>query len=403
MPQTPINARTKAIRLAIDVTHRAELWPELCDAMARTLGGTAFMVFEYDFRSLTAPIFRGSRAVGKAMHLVTATMEGRLPEVEIAGYRRFAAFPAGRLVGEYECYDITHDRDLPENPYRDAVFAASGAASRSVMRVNDIGPWSDVAALHLKCPAAETPPEVRAEAEFLLPLLGRTIEASRTMNGLSRMNVALMAAFDQLDFGAAICTGTGQILVSNAEFRAIAAERDGLLVLSGTAQPVDPADREGFLDTLRASPDLKTPGSLHICRLRRRSSRLPLIARAIPIRGAAVAGRDDLLSLLLVVDPLAPDRVNADGINALGVLSQAELDVCRMIVDGHTTAEIATLRDTSVQTATDQIKSALSKLACATRLDIVRIAMATRVPGRGSSFGPDGPSFPQPGDGEAPS
>jgi DNA-binding CsgD family transcriptional regulator len=382
MSQISIHARTEALRLAIDVTHRAELWPELCDAIAETLGGTAFMVFEYDFRSLTGPIFRGSRAVGDAMHLVTATMEGRLPEVEIAGYRRFTEFRAGQLVGEYECYDMAHDRDLPENPYREAVLAVSGAVSRSVMRLNDIGPWSDVAALHLACPAAEISSEVRAEAEFLLPLLGRTIEASRTMNGLSRMNVALMDAFDQLDFGAAICTGTGQIIHANSEFGAIASERDGLLVLSGTAHPVEPTDRQALLDTLSASLDLKTPGSLHICRLRRRSGRLPLIARAIPIRGTEVAGSGDLLILLLVVDPLAPGRVSADGIQALGVLSQAELDVCRMIVDGHATAEIATLRDTSVQTATDQIKSALSKLSCATRLDIVRLAMATRVPGR---------------------
>jgi DNA-binding CsgD family transcriptional regulator len=86
--------------------------------------------------------------------------------------------------------------------------------------------------------------------------------------------------------------------------------------------------------------------------------------------------------LLLVVDPEATDRVNADGIHALGVLSQAELDVCRMVVDGHSTAEIAERRGTSAQTATDQIKSALAKLSCATRLDIVRLAMATRPPGK---------------------
>jgi DNA-binding CsgD family transcriptional regulator len=54
-----------------------------------------------------------------------------------------------------------------------------------------------------------------------------------------------------------------------------------------------------------------------------------------------------------------------------------------MIVDGHATTEIASLRGTAVQTATDQIKSAMAKLSCASRLDIVRLAMATRVPGRG--------------------
>jgi DNA-binding CsgD family transcriptional regulator len=110
---------------------------------------------------------------------------------------------------------------------------------------------------------------------------------------------------------------------------------------------------------------------------------LPLIARTVPIRGSEIAGRRETLVLLLIVDPDTQARVNADGIHALGVLSKAELDVCDMIVRGHATTEIASLRGTSVQTATDQIKSALSKLSCATRLDIVRLAMATRPPGRG--------------------
>ncbi|MGI1660950.1 hypothetical protein ACRDNQ_01815 [Palleronia sp. KMU-117] len=382
MSDVSISARAEALRLAIDVTHRNELWPDLCDAIVQTLGATAFMVFEYDFLSFTGPIFRGSSALGDAMHLVDVTMGGRLPEVEIAGYRRFTGFPSARLVGEFECYDLVHDRDLPENPYRDAVLAVSGAASRSLMRVNDIGPWSDVAALHLKCPAAETSPEVRAEAEFLLPLLGRSIEASRTMNGLLRTNSALIDAFDRLDFGAAVCDGSGRIVVSNEEFRKIASDRDGLANMAGMVWPTNLEDRRALVETLKATLDLTTSGRLHICRMSRRSGRLPLIARAIPIRGSEIAGPRETLVLLLVVDPDAPARVTADGIDALGVLSKAELDVCDMIVRGHATAQIASLRGTSVQTATDQIKSALSKLSCATRLDIVRLAMATRPPGR---------------------
>jgi DNA-binding CsgD family transcriptional regulator len=383
MVRTSVNAQAEVLRLAIDVTHRPELWPELCDTMTEALGGTAFMVFEYDFRSFRGPVFRGSRGLGDALNLVAVTMEGRLPDVEIAGYTRFLSFPPGRLVGEFECYDIEHDRDLPENPYRDAVLAASGARSRNVMRLNDIGPWSDVAALHLKCPGAEIAPEVRAEAEFLMPLLGRAIEASRTMKGLSRINAALIDAFDRLDFGAAVCDALGQVIVSNEEFRTMAAERDGLTSIGGTLQPTAIEDRGAFREALAASLELRTSGRLHICRLGRRSDRLPLIARAIPVRGTEVGGRRETLVLLLVVDPEAPARVNADGIDALGVLSQAELDVCRMIVDGHATTEIASLRGTAVQTATDQIKSAMAKLSCASRLDIVRLAMATRVPGRG--------------------
>lgn len=375
-------ARAKVLSLTIDVVHRSDRWPELCDALCEALGGTAFMVFEYDFKTFTSPIFRGSDAVARAMHLVEATMEGKVPDVEIAGYQRFFTFPSGRLVGEFECYDIEHDRDLPENPYRDAVLAATGAGSRSVMRLNDIGPWSDVAALHLKYPAAEMPAALRAEAELLMPLVGRAIDAARTLSNLSRINSVLMDAFDRLDFGAAICDASGRIVISNAEFRCMAADQDGLADQGGAIRSTHSSDRGSLISAIRAALDARTSASLHVCRLSRRSGRLPLIARAIPIRGVEIGRSASALVLLLVVDPEATDRVNADGIHALGVLSQAELDVCRMVVDGHSTAEIAERRGTSAQTATDQIKSALAKLSCATRLDIVRLAMATRPPGK---------------------
>lgn len=384
MSDVSIKARAQALRLAIDVTHRSEVWPDLCDALCEALGGTAFMVFEYEFISFKSPIFRASTGfvTDRTAHLLSATQEGRLPEVEMAGYRRFSSFPPGRLYGEYECYDLEHDRDLPENPYRDAVLAVSGAGSRSVMRLNDIGPWSDVAALHLNGPAAEMPSEVREEAGFLLPILGRAIDAARALNGLSQINGALIDAFDNLDFGAAICDSSGRLMVSNAEFRAMAADRDGLTEVGGIAGATHSSDRKLFLDTLMASLDLRTSASLHLCRLSRRSGRLPLIARAIPIRGAEIRGPREKLVLLLVVDPEASGRVTAEGLGALGVLSQAELDVCGMLVDGLSTTEIATRRGTSAQTATDQIKSSISKLACASRLDIVRLAMATRPPGK---------------------
>jgi DNA-binding CsgD family transcriptional regulator len=250
------------------------------------------------------------------------------------------------------------------------------------MRLNDIGPWSDVAALHLPCPAAEMPNAIKAEANFLLPLVGRAIDAARTLNGLSRTNGALIDAFDLLDFGVAICEPTGRIVIANAEFRSMAADRDGLSDFGGTVGTTQSSDRKILVETMAASLDPKASSRFHVCRLGRRSRRLPLIARAIPIRGAEIGASASTLVMLLVVDPEACDRVSAEGIDALGVLSQAELEVCDMIVRGQTTAEIATRRGTSVQTSTDQIKSALAKLACTTRLDIVRLAMATRPPGR---------------------
>jgi DNA-binding CsgD family transcriptional regulator len=251
------------------------------------------------------------------------------------------------------------------------------------MRLNDIGSWSDVGALHLTTPAAEIPPALKAESEILIPILGRTLEAARTLNGLHQLNGALINSFDMLDFGAAICDRTGRILVANEEFRYMAADRDGLTDIGGVAGATYSRDRNALATALMTAPDPNASPDRQICRLSRKSGRLPLIARTVPIAGRNLHRNSAPLTLLLVVDPESSDRVGAEGIGALGILTTAELEVCQMIVKGHTTSEIGSVRETSVQTVTYQVKSALSKLSCATRLDIVRRAMATRPPGRG--------------------
>lgn len=382
MINTKHAARVKALGLAVDIIHRPDLWDDLCETFCAAFGANAFMVFEFDFNRFTAPIFRGSRAIEDGMHLVQAHMEGRIPEVERQGYSRFAAFPAGILFGEYQAYDVEHDRFMPENPFRDAVLAVSGARSRSVMRLNDVGPWSDVAAMHMPIPFADIDPQLRQDASLILPVLGKAIEARRVLDGLIGLGKALAVAFDKFDFGAAICRPSGQIVVSNAEFKSMAAERDGLAVVGDFVRATLPADREHLATAIRSTHSIDASARSTICRLRRHSERLPLIARAIPLRGEEIGITDEPLTLLLVIDPDASDRVNVEGVGALGILSQAELDICQLIVTGKATQEIAEHRGTSVQTVTDQVKSALAKLACASRIDIVRLAMATRPAGK---------------------
>jgi DNA-binding CsgD family transcriptional regulator len=384
MPDARQATRAQAHRIAVDVVHRPDRWPELCDAVSEALDATAFMVFEFDFARFAAPVFRGSAAIVGAAPLVNATMRGDLPQVEREGYARFASFPAGQLVGEYECYDLDHDRDLPPNPYRDAVLAVSGATARSVMRLNDIGPWIDVAALHLRCPAADLPLAAREDAEGMLTAVARSIEGARTLRGLNRSGGALIDAFDRLDFGAAVCEPAGRVILSNGTFRAMAADRDGLTDLGGIAGATHPADRAALAAALAAGPDPAAPPAQGLCRLSRRSGRLPLIARAVPLgrheigQAASVAGP---VVLLLVVDPEEEGRVDATGIAALDCLTPAELDVCALVVAGHPMPGIAAARGTSVVSATEQVKSALMKLACHSRTDILRLAMATRAPG----------------------
>ena len=80
------------------------------------------------------------------------------------------------------------------------------------------------------------------------------------------------------------------------------------------------------------------------------------------------------------MDPEGEGRIDASGLAAFGVLSPAELEVCDLLVRGFETPAIAERRGTGLETARLQIKAAAAKLACRSRLDLVRLAMAARPP-----------------------
>jgi DNA-binding CsgD family transcriptional regulator len=78
------------------------------------------------------------------------------------------------------------------------------------------------------------------------------------------------------------------------------------------------------------------------------------------------------VTLLVAINPEADSRVSAEGLAAFGLLSAAELDVCRHLVRGLSLADLAARRDTGLETLRSQSKAVQAKLACRGRLDIDR-------------------------------
>ena len=221
-------------------------------------------------------------------------------------------------------------------------------------------------------------PPMAAIAPVLFPLLARTIETARVVTALAASHARLMTLFDRLEFGAAFATPEGRVLTANGAFRRLLAERDGLREASGLLGTDDPAAMAALRGALAAAlrPDAP-PGRLTLT-LPRREGRLPLVLRTAPVRepdlGPAMA------VLVLVMDPEGEGRIDASGLAAFGVLSPAELEVCDLLVRGFETGAIAERRGTGLETARLQIKAAAAKLACRSRLDLVRLAMAARPP-----------------------
>ena len=365
---------------AVDAAARPEAWVYLCDLVADRIRAAAFMVIAQDLIGGAKPMMVVSTVSdGAGLAKILGEAERGEDIEERRNYEAVAQRPPGHVLAERDVYGLSVGAPLPPNAWRDRVLHLTGGKDRSAMRLNEYGPFVDCAVSHDGVVNAPSPP-MTAIAPFLFPLLARTLESSRVVAALTESHARLMTLFDRLDFGAAFITPEGRVLTANAAFRSIAGDRDGLWDASGVIGADDPAAMAALRDALGAAirPDA-SPDQLTFT-VPRRSGRLPLVARAAPVcerdLGPAMA------VLLVVLDPEDGGRVDASGLSAFGVLSPAEVEVCDLLVRGFETPGIAERRGTGLETARDQIKSAAAKLACRSRLDLVRLAMASRAPVR---------------------
>lgn len=364
---------------AIDASVRPESWRELCNRIAAGADARAFIVMAYDLNHHSIPQLLGSDAIHSpaAVALSDAARTGEGVE-DLLIYQALSRQPAGKVISEFDLAPAP-EQLLAANPWRERMLAVTGGKARSVMKINDVGPYLDCVAIHDSFPHDGPLPMGRI-APLVFPIVARTLETMRIVSSLVESYDRLMALFDQLDFGAAFCTHDGKVVTSNRTFRFIAGERDGLWEVSHGLQTGAASDTQALLNLFTAAgkPDAG-PGQLTLA-IPRRSGRRPLVVRAVPTRNHDVSARS--VVLLLVIDPEDTSRLNTRGLEALGVLTPAELQVCDLLVQGFDTAEISDHRSTSRDTTRDQIKAACSKLACRSRLDLLRLAMATSAPDR---------------------
>ena len=367
--------------VAIDATARPGSWDHLCDLVANHIDAAAFMVFAYNVASPSMPIFHGSHRTRTPIAIaLRAEVQAGGGEEDHASYEALARAEPGAALQEGELLGLARGSVLPENGFRDRILKATQGKARSIMRVNDHGPFLDVAVAHENASFDVGPPAMARLMPHLGALLARTLESSRVVSALTAGHARLMALFDCLDFGAAFSTPEGRILTANPAFCRIVAERDGLRNAAQTLAADDPAGMVRLRDALAAAVQPAAAADQLTVTLPRPSGRLPLVLRAVPVRERDLGPATTVL--VLVIDPEDGDRLDASGLAAFGILTPAELEVCDLLVRGHETPGIAERRGTGLETARDQIKSAAAKLACRSRLDLVRLAMAARAPVR---------------------
>ena len=199
-----------------------------------------------------------------------------------------------------------------------------------------------------------------------------------------RFNASL-GALDQLGIGALLVDGRSQIVHANGTARAILQAADGLYRDAGgrLAARDDDTNRALFAACQSAfatavGEDIKEQS---VMTAKRRAEGSDFLVTVSAVSDPLAELQPDFRSaLVFIVDPNDRDRLSSSGIKALGLLTPAEMAVADLLVHGASTGEISERREVSEDTVRRQVKSILAKLNCRSRADVIRLAVATRLP-----------------------
>lgn len=366
---------------AIEAAYRPDRWEAICDQVTTGFDATNFILLSYDPEEATGSrVFASENFRQVARNLGEDILSGAA-EADNDIYLALLQAQPYQFASESATLGLDSEAEIISNPFRDAVLDKTGAKTRYGGKLNDVGPFLDVATMHF--PHSDPlPTGVTETMHRLMPIFGKALETGRIIERLTRRYYELLSAFDLLDFGAVVAEDDGCILAANRRFGELERERDGLVPTSGVLAAATPEMTRKIRDLAQRATLAETDAADLIISLPRRSGRLPYIVKAAPIRSGDLSRRRKTLALLLIIDPEENGRIGAGGLEAFGLLSADELQVCDLLVRGMEASEISRTRDVSPSQTGAQIEALTSKLAVRSRMDLVRLAMATHAPMR---------------------
>lgn len=219
----------------------------------------------------------------------------------------------------------------------------------------------------------------------LLPHLSKALEINRPFNLLHHRYRAVLEVLDRLRLGVVIMGENRQRWLTNRSADTILDRRDGLHL-----------DSRGFIrangqdncKTLSASiKTILAPGPDRAktarFRLSRPSSKEDYVVDASVIPGSPLATMPRTGGvLMLVVDPDEHECANLRGFDVLFDLTVTELEVCKLVVRGHSNQEIADIRNVGLETILTHVKSLFSKTNVHRRGELIHLAHKVNIPVR---------------------
>jgi len=363
-----------------DAAVAENLWPSALDAAAEAAQSKTAALLALDNLGLPFAIAEGSSML-KPEDL--KYYQDNLIHHEEEAWRYIQTTRAGTMVLDEDIWPNT--REVEERPDNKWMMEKWGVLRRAAVRLNDSPGWTDSLTFQYDASIRSVPPATVKLALALVPHVAKVVELHRTFSILRSRYHAVLNALDRVKIGVCITSHYGDVIVANSEAQRIFALADGLAL--GMDKRFLCADSDASNALALAIRDsiftVNGSGDTHetLVAVRRRSGVHPFLVEVAPLSDSASELEKYLKgAIVFIVDPENPRPFSVENVARCFPLSQAEVLVCALLVQGLTDAEIATQRSVSVETVRTQVKSIYRKTNTSRRAELIRLTLSITPP-----------------------
>ena len=222
--------------------------------------------------------------------------------------------------------------------------------------------------------------ESRRLLNLLYPYIQRSMEMRHILRVTQRRLAGVEAMLDVSPTATFLVTRRGLVLHRNAAADALLAAADSLTLENETLVTASNQSRDALRTLMMKTGEARdnvtaAPHANNTMTLQPTSSRHTLYILAVPL-ARAERNRSGADVMLLVSDPGSPITLSHEILQSIYGLTPALADVANGLLKGYSLEYIATLRNVSIGTVRQQLKSILSKTETQKQSDLVRLLLS---------------------------
>ena len=376
-------AVTDIITSAVEAVVRPERWLDLVDQVNACFGfySSSLVILGRDHET-RIPIALSQKLRDVQWEILQSKLLSDAHVLQTIEQRVFEK-PAGELLEQRDMFPPDTD-PLPSYAFRDWMLEAHDVDYHYTLKLNDTGPWVDGLFPHARVNRPVTEGN-RMLLNRLSPLIAGSVRNWRVMEQLRMQFQASLSFLDNLGIAALLCLDDGAVIHRNERSNRLLDAKDGIaLNRRGRLKLGDDHSQQSFdtacyeLNRTARGSGIQAERSITIERPSGATPYLMIVSPIVDVEAELQSGLR--CAMVLIVDPEDRKAVSVDGLVQLGRLTRTEAAVCALLVEGQGTDEIAERRNISENTTRQHIKSILNKLHCHNRVQLLRLAVDTRLP-----------------------